>query len=150
MEETLNSRLENLVTELKTNTEERQKISDLIAIKKEEFEKSISDLVDQQIPFVNRLGELKTEIDRTAITLFEETGIKKLYGGIGIRETKTLSYDNEKALNFAKEKNMFLALDKKAFDKVAVSLNLDFVESGTVSKVTYPKVIKLEKERKHD
>jgi len=143
MEETLSSRLENLVTELKTNTDNRQKLSDLIALKKEEFEKSISDLVDQQLPLVNRLGELKTGIDTTALALFGETGDKKLYGGIGIRETKTLSYDKEKALDFAKEKNMFLALDKKAFDKVAVSLNLDFVESGTVAKVTFPKVIKL-------
>ena len=71
MEETLSGRLENLVTELKTNTEERQKLSDLIALKKEEFEKSISDLVDQQIPLVNRLGQLKSEKDSTAVTLFK-------------------------------------------------------------------------------
>lgn len=143
MEETLNSRLEGLVIELKTNTEERQKLSDLIALKKEEFEKSIADLIDNQIPLVNRLGELKSEIDLTAVTLFGKTGNKKLFGGIGIQERKSLEYDSNKAFEFAKGKDMFLALDKKAFEKVASSLNLDFVNEKKTVKATFPKEIKI-------
>ena len=73
---------------------------------------------------------------------YKETGDKKLLGGIGIRVSKKIDYDPAEALKFAKEKNMFLQLDKKAFEKVAGGLGLDFVKSKDIETVTYPKEIK--------
>lgn len=69
--------------------------------------------------------------------------VKKFYGGLGVQERKAITYDSKVALDWAKEKDMFLLLDKKSFEKVAESLNLDFVTSDTNDIVTFPKKIKL-------
>jgi len=70
--------------------------------------------------------------------------VKKFYGGFTIQEVKTVEYDEAKALEFAKEKDMFLMLDKKSFEKALDGLTLDFVKKDTTTRVTVPKEIKLE------
>lgn len=44
---------------------------------------------------------------------------KKLPYGLGVRVTKSLVYDADTAFEWAQEHKMALALDKKAFDKIA-------------------------------
>lgn len=75
---------------------------------------------------------------------FKEDKVKKLFGGLGIREVQVISYDENTALKWAKEKDMFIALDKKAFEKAVEGLNLDFVEIKKEPQVTYPKEYKIE------
>ena len=57
-----------------------------------------------------------------------------------------MSYTQESALKWAKEKDMFLILDKKAFEKSAPDLHLPFVTIKTdkIPTATFPKEIKLE------
>lgn len=86
----------------------------------------------------------KAEIQPWALEQFEKTGEKNLLGGIGIRETSTIEYNADAALKFAKEKDMFLALDKKAFEKAAPALGVDFVTVGKKVTVTFPKEVKID------
>ena len=89
------------------------------------------------------IDNLKATIKDEAAAEFAATGKKKLYGGIGIRCTKTVEYDTAEALAFAKEKDMFLALDAKAFEKVAPGLGLPFVSVAERVTVTFPRSIKI-------
>ena len=81
--------------------------------------------------------EVKAEFEK-------DKTVKKFYGGFAIQEVKTVEYDEAKALEFAKEKDMFLMLDKKSFEKAIDGLTLDFVKKDKTTKVTVPKEIKLE------
>jgi hypothetical protein len=95
---------------------------------------------------INEMVNLNTEVETQtaivkydAIEEFKVNGVKKLVGGIGIRETKDLSYNEADALKWAKEKDLFITLDKKAFEKSAESLNLEFVNVNKVIQATIPK-----------
>ena len=72
------------------------------------------------------LKELASEVDAgkdlirpLAESEYRTTGSKKLWGGIGIREKTTIEYDAAVATEFAREKDMFLTLDAKAFETAA-------------------------------
>lgn len=91
-----------------------------------------------------RITEIKELIYSEALEEYNETGKKKLSGGVGIRVSSRLDYDKDKALDFAKEKDMFLALDAKGFEAAAASLKLDFVDVVTVETVTFPKEVRLD------
>lgn len=93
------------------------------------------------------LNDLKSEIENEAKLIFEkDSSTKKLYGGIGIQEKDVYEYDVKKALDWGKEKDMCLMLDKKAFEKIIKVQELDFVTKKEKEevKVTFPKVIKIE------
>jgi len=89
-----------------------------------------------------QIEKIKQEIKPLAIAEYESTGQKKLTDGIGIQCRKTLDYDEAEAFEFAKEKGLFLKLDKKAFEKSAISLGLNFVGESENVIVTFPKEIK--------
>ncbi len=100
---------------------------------------------------ISAVAAKKAELDALAGNLrvqganeYEETGAKKLTGGLGIRVSKTVDYDTDIATKWAKEKGMFIALDKKAFDKSAGSLGLDFVKVGEKITVTIPKEVTID------
>lgn len=114
-------------------------IKDLMA----DFELSIKAKLEQKKVTAEEINEIKAQISSEALDDFERTGEKKMLGGIGIRISSGIQYDEKKAFEFAKEKDMFLTLDKKAFDKAADGLGLDFVQSVEKKTVTFPKVIKL-------
>jgi hypothetical protein len=113
--------------------------------------KRLKEIFDNQNDVIYKIIEnhsencknLKDEIQKLGKEEFEKTGNKKLFGGIGIQERKSIVYDEKKAFEFAKEKDMFLSLDKKSFETAAKSLNLDFVKEEKEIKVTIPKEIKL-------
>jgi predicted nucleic acid-binding protein len=111
--------------------------------KRSDFEETIKSEVEDCKNISLQIDQVKNVIKSAALDEFKSTGEKKLLGGIGIRETQTLEYDSGKAFMFAKEKDMFLTLDDKAFKKAAPSLNLDFVTVTKISTVTFPKEIKL-------
>lgn len=91
------------------------------------------------------ISELKDEVTTLAKQKFNETKEKKMIGGIGIREGEEVSYDENKALEWAKAHNLCLALDKKAFKDVIKHQEFDFVNKTPTIKVTFPtKGIKLE------
>lgn len=93
----------------------------------------------------------KTELDALAGLLREqganeyvETKNKKLTGGLGVRVSKTVSYDENIAKAWASEKGMFQVFDKKVFDKSAAFLGLDFVTEGEKITVTIPKEVTID------
>lgn len=89
------------------------------------------------------LEALKLSIEKSVLEQYEETGNKVTKFGIKVQETNTFDYDKSKALQYAKDHNLFLALDKKSFESFAKSTEeeLDFVTKGKGTRVTWPKEI---------
>lgn len=130
--------------ELKLLSEELDKVSDQVNNKQEEFETENKDLLLKIIDLGNKIYECKEVLKEIALVGFEKDGEKKRLGGIGIRVSKYLDYNNAKAFDWAKEKDLCLQLDKKQFEGFAKSGNLDFVEMKNKVIVTFPKEIKVE------
>ena len=137
--------MEEKIKELK---QLEDKITELLLKQKEEKEKfleiTIKPLTEELTELEVRKSEIKSEIESNVLQKFKETKEKKYYGGIGVREYKEIIYDYNVVFKWAKEKDMFLALDKKAFEKAVEGLNLDFVKFDKKPKVVFPKEIKLE------
>lgn len=135
--------LENAVLKLRDwetiLQEKRQQLDEM----KADFEEANRELLSDISEAKDVIEDIKHHVREAATDRFLETGEKKLFGGIGIREKKLIAYDEKKAFEFAKEKEMFLSFDKKAFEKAAPSLGLDFVELTTEPQVTFPKEIKV-------
>lgn len=110
---------------------------------KQDFELEHKARFDKIISQKKEIEELKVLIHADACDEFEKTGEKKLLGGIGIRVKKTIDYNPKEAFEFAKEKGLFLQLDKRAFEKAAPDLGVDFVKVTEEPGVTFPKEIKL-------
>ena len=87
----------------------------------------------------SNVENLKDKIRPLAIAEYKATTHKKMWGGVGIQEKKSMTYDAVKAFAFAKEKDMFLKLDVATFEKAASALGLDFVKIEKVPTVTWPK-----------
>lgn len=136
----------NLLEEYRNQSEEISNLSEEIRNLKRKFEDSIQDKTNELKEKSEKLSSLKEKITQEALEEFTENGktSKKLTGGIAIREKKVISYDENTALEFAKEKDLFLMLDKKSFEKAAETLNLDWIEVKKEEQVTFPKEIKLE------
>lgn len=77
-------------------------------------------------------AQLEHDVRTLATVDYQKTENKAPCPGVGIRLTTELSYEPAKALQWAKDTKLCLALDVKAFEKVAATNDLDFV---TVAKV---------------
>jgi uncharacterized coiled-coil DUF342 family protein len=84
------------------------------------------------------LAEAEADLREIALTEYTATNAKKLPCGIGIRVTTKLEYDEAAAFAWATEHKMALALDKKAFEKIAKASPLPFVEEVETPTVTLP------------
>ena len=126
---------------LKARMEELAAVEAIIAEARAEFEKRVADAIEKKKALSFAVETAKEAVREQAFDMYEETGNKKLPGGIGIREKSVIEYSYDEALAWAKEKNMFLALDKSTFDKAAPSLGLDFVVCKKVPQVTFPKEV---------
>ena len=101
------------------------------------------------------IDDIKAQIVPLALAEYKATGSKTLIGGIGIRhgkpKTEYVITDEKKALAFAKSKDMFITLNKKAMVAGAAGFvnddGVDFIEQNTTTPdpvVTFPKEIKLD------
>lgn len=68
------------------------------------------------------------QLRQEAVNRYLAFGEKYIDEHVSVRVNTSLEYDQGKALEWATEHNLCLTLDKKAFDKVAGTVNLDFVE----------------------
>jgi len=132
------------VREYAAKKEEVENLKALLNKKREEFDAQNRELIDSLALAKEELNEVIADVRNFAIFEFTETGKKKLFGGIGIREKTVIKYDEAKALRWAKEKDMFVQLDKKSFDKAAPGLSLDFVKIEKDIQVTFPKEVKID------
>ena len=107
--------------------------------RRKEFEALIETDAARVRVLAGEVEGLKNKVGPLAIAEFEKTGSKKMWGGIGIQEKPSMTFDAVKALAFAKEKDMFLILDEATFKKAAPTLGLDFVKIEKAPAVTFPK-----------
>ena len=147
MSEELNENLKEKAARYKELTESLEEKKAEIRAKKDELEKQIAPLKDELSKISDDVSKEASEIEDIVTKLFEATGNKKFYGGFGVQKRKEIDYDESEAFEWAKEKGMFLQLDKKAFEKAAPTMEKDLngiVEIKSRVKVTFPKVAKLE------
>lgn len=130
--------------ELKSAMEEEERINEEITVKQAEFEEQNKELFLNRATTRQTISDCKDVLRPVVEEGFKVDGVKKRLGGIGIRVGEILDYDDTKALEWAKEKDMCLLLDKKSFDKIAKVQELDFVQKEERITVTFPKEIKLE------
>jgi len=121
--------------------EQREKL----AAAKEKYNKATEKFREEQketLDYIDStnfvIGGLTTDIKAEALTEYEKTGNKKLECGVGIRVVSKMTYEQDKALDWAKEHQMALTLDKRVFEKHAKVENLDFVEISEVATATIP------------
>ena len=119
-------------------------LSEAIKASEQELKEKNKVLIETRDSHKKQIADLKESLSSEALGEFIATGNKQLLGGIGIRETEKVSYDLKEAFNWAKEKDMFLQLDDKAFKKAVKSLGLEFVKTDKVASVTFPKKLELE------
>jgi hypothetical protein len=124
--------------------EEVENLKAILNKKREEFDTQNRELIDSLSLAKEELNEVIADVRNFALFEFTETGKKKLFGGIGIREKTVIKYDEKKALKWAKEKDMFLQLNKDAFENAIPGLSLDFVKIEKDIQVTFPKEVKID------
>ena len=132
--------------ELKSAMESETKLTEEIAKKEEEFKEQNKELFIKRADIRDQIIDCKEVLWENAEVGFKKDGIKKRLGGVGIRVIKLLEYAEDVALKWAKEKDLFLQLDKKAFENVAKTGEIDFVAIKDKITVTFPKEIKIENE----
>ena len=89
-------------------------------------------------------NEQENLLRELTLAVYAETGNKKPCQGVGIRELIKLAYDPLKALAWATEHKIALALDKRAFEGIAKQSPLDFVTSTTEIQATIATELKVE------
>ena len=122
---------------------------DLLEIRKqdykqrqEEFEKE-NNIIIQNIKDSNEIiNSYKETIKTQALEEYKQNiSCKKLYGGIGIRVGTDINYDEKLAFKWAEEHKLCLTLDKKEFDKIAKTQEIEFVTKEEKITVTFPSII---------
>lgn len=136
--------MKELVKELDELTKSLDLVINTIKEKTALYEQDIAQLIEEKKNKETAITSVKEKIDTKVLQEFDKTKEKKYYGGIGVQERSEIEYDEAQVLEWAKEKKLFLQLDKKAFEKVAESIGAPSVTVEKKAKVTYPKVIKLE------
>jgi len=130
---------------------EKQKIQKLRELRelRSYTNKEMSDFLEA-LPLTERIREIRLNIEELeqdirdeAIVMYNKTGEKK-FGQIGIRMMTKYDYDEFKALDWAKEHNLCLALDKSAFKKQLKVSPLEFVDVSEIPTATIPTEIKIE------
>lgn len=81
-------------------------------------------------------AQLEHDVRTLATIDYERTENKAPCPGVGIRLTTELEYEPAKALQWAKDTKLCLALDVKAFEKVAATNDLEFVQIKKVPTAT--------------
>lgn len=116
--------------------------------KQAKLEYDNEDLLKRIEQLSNELGESKEQFKTLAVEEYAKTDSKQLIGGLGIRVSTDLTYTEDNAFRWAKEHDLCLQLNKREFEKVAKTQEIDFVIKGEKITVTFPKVIKFEEELK--
>jgi len=116
---------------------------DELATRKELFDKRTKSLIETIAETTKKIVDQKVGLTKEALDEYEITKVKKFACGIGIRETKKISYNAEEAFTWAMTSKMCLQLDKKKFEKVAPEL-VDFITITKNPSVTFPAILLVE------
>ena len=136
---------------IKENLESWQKQREELESKKEQLRIHRDAFEEQHKLLIYGISELSSELmeekslyEIAAEKDFRQTGNKKLLGGIGIREGILINYDLKDALNWAQDHKLCLTLDKREFDKIAKTQDIDCVTKEHKITVTFPPKLKFE------
>jgi len=137
-----------LLKEYKQQLEERDKLETELSDKRESLQKKFIEENEKTIGRINILRnsliDVKNSLTEMGVEEYTETKEKKLTGGLGVRVISMLEYENKEALKWAKEHSICLSLDKRSFDKLAKTQDLEFVQKKETITITFPKEIKLD------
>ena len=125
-------------------TKEFSELKDTLLQKQLLFDLENKSLLEKLVSTKDKINDLTTSIKEDGLIEFQETHLKKLTGGLGVRIMTELEYDEDKAFNWAKEHNLCLELNKKEFKNISKTQKLDFVVRFEKIIITFPKEIKLE------
>ncbi len=95
---------------------------------KEKFAVCHAELFKEEVLGKEAVMEAETALRALAVDIFRRTAQKTVHPGVKIREVPQLTYDPHHALEWAMEHRMALALDAKAFEKIAKAASLPFVQ----------------------
>jgi len=123
---------------------EEQEINANIKLIREHFEEHHKPLFEKQAEIREKIRDYKRDITVSSVAGYGKDGEKKRLGGIGIRLGTVLVYDESLAFGWAKDHSLCLQLDKKEFEKIVKTQNIDFVDRKEKITVTFPKEINLE------
>jgi len=109
---------------------------------KEIFDKENEMLINLIKDTSESINDIKEILRIEGVNEYKTTNSKKLTGGLSIRITKDVRYDNDLAFSWAMNHKMCLSLDKTKFKKIAKVQELDFVDLIEKETVCFPKVLK--------
>ena len=134
------------VIQLKEKQDQLIELQEVFSKRTEEFEEVNKMLIRSIQEKSDEFGNIKDDLKVEAIEEYESTLAKQLFGGIGIRVSRKVIYQEDEAMIWAEE-SMPIAvkkvLDKKQFESYAKANELDFVNKEDVISVTFPKVLKV-------
>lgn len=134
-----------IVEKLSDLKSQRKSVEELVLFMdgvQQEFNDKHKAIIESLSENRGKLGIIEGEIRTMALQEYGITKDKNLTGGLGIRIMKRMEYDSEKALNWANEHKMCLTLDRRAFEKIAKTDQIGFVEFKEEVTATIPKEIK--------
>lgn len=118
--------LENRIRLLAFDQQEYESAKAALASKRAQFNEENADLITLINEMSATVDQEKQVIRELALVEFTATGVKKLGGGVGIRENKRAVYDPEAARTWATEKRPdLIVLDAKEYEKVLKSAGRD-------------------------
>ena len=108
--------------------ERRKALDDEIARMEAQFGEVYGNLIANLEEAKKGYEHADEQLRNEAVNFYQSTGEKQIDDHLSVRVNTSLEYDQDKALTWATEHNLCLTLDKKAFEKVAGTVNLDFVQ----------------------
>lgn len=109
--------------------------------KEKEFREENKLLFDTLLRLSESINQVKDNLKVQGLEEFRETGVKKLTGGLSIREKYDVQYNEEEAFKWALEHKMALKLDTTKFKQLAKVQELGFVKISTNPMVCFPSKI---------
>lgn len=104
-----------------------RRYAEQLAQRRAGWEDANAGLISLASEFKNKLAEEELRLRDMAVAEFKSTGDKKPAPGVTVSQKVDLVYSEAQAFAWAREKNMALALDLKAFEAIAKASELAFV-----------------------
>jgi len=130
-------------TELVQAVDEVRLLREELAFLKEQYNRAFEKFLEVYEPLISRknskaqeLTEAESRLRQLAEDAYRQTNDKNPVAGVKIRLVTKLNYDPQDALNWAIEHKLALALDTKAFEKIAKTSPMDFVLVESVPQAT--------------
>lgn len=128
---------------IKAYREQKAQLKDKYNELMDQFKAANKDLIEQIDQASEKLDQEENKLRDLALQKYAETGEKKLDFGVSIRVKKILEYDQGEAFKWAKEHSLALSLDKKAFESIAKTQDLEIVKIREEPQATIPQNIEV-------